>query len=395
MQLSVPTIQIVILANFAALAVVWLYVVRSYPNLDAAKFWQASMGLSAAGAATSLFRGIATPYLPVVIGNALMIFACCLAWGGVRRFYARPAPWLASALISIVAACLLAAFTFHDDINIRLAVLSIAEIVPLTMAMKDLRSATEPGKSPGADLAYLMLLCVVIAHVVRTISAFLGIGGQISLVDFNWFQAAGFLVLVFSGMMANFGFVLMAIDRLRAEVADLAMIDDLTGIANRRHFLACLSDACVQASNRNEPFSLLAIDLDGFKAINDGYGHSAGDECLRAFTRIARPLLRTCDLFARSGGDEFCVILPATTLNDAALIAHRLLEACRKADIQWNGQLMPITASIGIAEWSDKTANDPQMLITGADQALYIAKKQGRDRLSAYDNFVDRFYQAA
>ncbi|MFX6965338.1 GGDEF domain-containing protein, partial [Acinetobacter baumannii] len=82
----------------------------------------------------------------------------------------------------------------------------------------------------------------------------------------------------------NFGFLLMAIDRLRSEVADLALLDDLTGVANRRHLVQRLTEECARSERSHAPFTLLAIDLDGFKRINDTYGHAAGDACLQHFT---------------------------------------------------------------------------------------------------------------
>lgn len=133
MQLSVPTIQVVILANFSALAIVWFYVARSYPNLNAAKFWRASMCVAAAGAATASLRGIVHPLFPVILGNGLMILACCFAWAGIRQFYGRPAPMRLSVTITAVTAILLGIFTVvHDDINIRLAILAAGNGIPLS-----------------------------------------------------------------------------------------------------------------------------------------------------------------------------------------------------------------------------------------------------------------------
>lgn len=120
----------------------------------------------------------------------------------------------------------------------------------------------------------------------------------------------------------------MTIDRLRAEVADLAMFDDLTGAANRRQFLGRLNEECARSGRGGEAFALLMIDLDDFKEINDNHGHAAGDECLRVFTRAAGSRLRAGDLLARMGGDEFCVLLPATTLREGAMVARHILEAC-------------------------------------------------------------------
>ncbi len=354
------------------------------------------MYLAATGAATAAFRGIVHPLFPVIIGNSLMILACCFAWAGIRQFYGRPAPMRFSILLTAVTAILLGIFTVvDDDINIRLAILSVSNGIPLGLAVRELRSRPEPARSPGADLASLMLGCILVMHIIRSVCAFLGVGGQISFVDFNTFQAGAFLVLIFAGMMANFGFVLMAIDRLRAEVADLALVDDLTGLANRRHFMVRLSEECVRAERTCKPCTLLILDLDGFKAINDEYGHGAGDACLRDFARVTKSLLRDGDLFARTGGDEFCVILPSTEAREAAALARNVIAACRSTPVQWSGTAIQMTASIGAAEWSHHTAPDPEKLIATADQALYLAKKQGRDRIAIHEDANERSRQDA
>jgi diguanylate cyclase (GGDEF)-like protein len=206
------------------------------------------------------------------------------------------------------------------------------------------------------------------------------LGGNLSFLQFNGFQAAMVLALVFLSMVWNFGFLLMAIDRLRAEVAVLALVDDLTGIANRRHLLQRLAEECAVSQRTRAPFVLLAIDLDGFKDINDGFGHGAGDECLRLFTGAAQSRLRPGDMLARAGGDEFCIVLPATTLAEAASIARHLLETCRETFARWEGTAIPIAASVGVAQWSPMIGAYPERLIAAADQALYIAKKQGKNR---------------
>ena len=139
-------------------------------------------------------------------------------------------------------------------------------------------------------------------------------------------QSVLILVLMFLSMAWNFGFVLMAMDRLRNEVADLALLDDLTGVGNRRHLLQRLTEECARSERSGEPFSLLVIDLDGFKAINDTHGHAAGDACLQHFTLMAQTRLRPGDMLARTGGDEFCIVLPSSTLREGAMIARRILE---------------------------------------------------------------------
>jgi len=190
---------------------------------------------------------------------------------------------------------------------------------------------------------------------------------------------------VFLSMALNFGFLVMAIDRLRSEVADLALLDDLTGVSNRRHLAQRLSEECARSERSGDPFALLVIDLDGFKAINDTHGHAAGDACLQHFTLMAQTRLRPGDLLARTGGDEFCIVLPSSTAQEGALIARSVLEVCREDAVGCVGVDIPIAVSIGIAQWSREIGPFPDRLIAAADHALYAAKKRGKNCYAAYD----------
>ena len=193
------------------------------------------------------------------------------------------------------------------------------------------------------------------------------------------------LVLMFLSMSWNFGFLLMAIDRLRNEVADLALLDDLTGVGNRRHLLQRLTEECARSERSGQPFSLLVIDLDGFKAVNDTHGHAAGDACLVHFTLMAQTRLRPGDMLARTGGDEFCVVLPASTLREGAMIARRILDVCREDAEACVGAEIPIALSIGVAQWSREMGPFPDRLMAAADHALYAAKNDGKNRHAVYN----------
>src|SRR6202012_3089829 len=188
-------------------------------------------------------------------------------------------------------------------------------------------------------------------------------------------------------MFCNFDCLLMAIDRLRNEVADLALMDDLTGVGNRRQLLQRLTDECARSDRSDQPFALLVVDLDNFKTINDTHGHAAGDACLQHFTLMAQTRLRPGDMLARTGGDEFCVVLPASTLREGAMIARRIVDVCREDAEQCSGTGgdVPISVSIGVAQWTRETGAFPDRLIAAADHALYDAKKNGRNCHAVYD----------
>ena len=267
----------------------------------------------------------------------------------------------------------------------RIFIYSLAQSLPMAMTLKLLLSPISGRVNPGARLAGIVAILIIAIYVIRGVGALLHIGGEFSFMRFNPVQSALILLLVFLSMAWNFGFLLMAMDRLRNEVADLALLDDLTGVGNRRHLLQRLIEECASSERTSEPFALLVIDLDGFKEINDTHGHAAGDACLQHFTLMAQTRLRPGDMLARTGGDEFCIVLPSSTLREGAMIARRVLEVCREDAEQCIGDDIPISVSIGVAQWTREMGAFPDRLIAAADHALYDAKKDGRNCFATYD----------
>jgi diguanylate cyclase (GGDEF)-like protein len=385
-MLSVPTLWTVFVINFLALGLIWAYVARSYPKLEAARYWTASALTAATGAALGMLRFDVVSLLPLLAGGTVMIFAACLGAMGIRRFYDQPVTWRGTALITGLS-CAALTFTVYgyDSIPLRIAVYSIGQAVPMVLTLKLLLSRQNGRANPGARLAGIVSILIVLLYAFRAMASLLRIGGEFSYVQANPMQSVIVLALLFLSMSWNFGFLLMAIDRLRNEVADLALLDDLTGVGNRRHLLQRLTEECARSERNGEPFSLLVIDLDGFKLINDTHGHAAGDACLQHFTLMAQTRLRPGDMLARTGGDEFCVVLPASTLREGAMIARRILDVCRADAAACVGTDIPISLSIGVAQWTRETGPFPDRLMAAADHALYAAKKDGKDRHAVYD----------
>lgn len=385
-MLSVPTLWTVFITNFLALGLIWAYVMRSYPSFDAARFWTASAFTAAAGAALAMLRVMTDSLLPLLGAGTAMILALCLAAMGIQRFFDRPVAWRGTWLITGLSLAGLCFFMFgYDSAPARITVFTIAQILPLALAVKLLLTPHQGRVNPGARLAAIVAILIVAIYGVRLVAGLSNFGGGFTHMEFTQVQSAVILVLVFLSMALNFGFLLMAMDRLRNEVADLALLDDLTGVGNRRHLLQRLTEECARSERSGAPFALLVIDLDGFKSINDTHGHAAGDACLQHFTLMAQTRLRPGDLLARSGGDEFCIVLPSSTLREGAMIARRVLEVCRLDAEQCSGADIPIAVSIGVAQWGPEIGAFPDRLIAAADHALYDAKKGGRNCFATFD----------
>ncbi|MDY7115843.1 sensor domain-containing diguanylate cyclase [Halomonas sp. SSL-5] len=163
-----------------------------------------------------------------------------------------------------------------------------------------------------------------------------------------------------------------------ARLRRLSDTDDLTGVANRRRLMARLEEA-VSLSNRHAtPLSLLILDIDHFKAINDTHGHLQGDEVLRAVAHLCRATLREEDLVARMGGEEFALLLPLTPRHRALSLAERLCRIIEGHDFDVDSR---ITVSIGVAE--HRIGGSHLQLIERADRQLYAAKGEGRNQAMA------------
>jgi diguanylate cyclase (GGDEF)-like protein len=385
-MLSVPTLWTMFVVNFLAQGLFWGYVVRSYPRLEAARFWTGAAFAAAIGAVLAMLRFAVDSLLPLVAGGSIMIFAACLAAMGIKRFYDQPVSWRGAALITGLSCAGLTFFIVgYDSMPMRILVHSLGQALPLALTLKLLLSRQNAGKNPGARLAGIVAILIIAIYALRAGGSLLRAGEGFSYVEPNPLQSLLVLVMMFLSSVWNFGFLLMAIDRLRNEVAELALLDDLTGVGNRRHLLQRLTDECARSERSGEPFALLAIDLDGFKAVNDTHGHAAGDACLQHFTLMAQTRLRPGDMLARTGGDEFCIVLPASTLREGAMIARRILDVCRDDAEACVGADVPVAISIGVAQWTAETGAFPDRLIGAADRALYAAKNDGKNRYAVYD----------
>jgi diguanylate cyclase (GGDEF)-like protein len=168
------------------------------------------------------------------------------------------------------------------------------------------------------------------------------------------------------------------------QLEHLSITDPLTGVHNRLYFEHRLVGAWAQAMREGQPLSVLIIDLDHFKRINDTYGHPFGDRCLKAAAHALRASLhRASDVLARYGGEEFAVLLPASDAEAAQHVAQRLLESVAALALEHEGQRVVVTCSVGVCSLVPDARSNPSAVVSRADKALYAAKEQGRNRVVA------------
>ncbi len=169
-------------------------------------------------------------------------------------------------------------------------------------------------------------------------------------------------------------------DRINAQLRQLAITDDLTGIFNRRHFLERGNEEFERHKRYDHPLTLIIADLDLLKKINDSYGHHVGDLAIRQFADLVTREKRTTDIFGRLGGEEFGLVLPNTSLEDAKVAIHRIFNQRHRLVVRIADQDIRFSFTAGIAECRP-TDNSLDDLIRAADRALYRGKEKGRDRV--------------
>jgi diguanylate cyclase (GGDEF)-like protein len=180
--------------------------------------------------------------------------------------------------------------------------------------------------------------------------------------------------------LANQLGVAMANARAVRQLEEMATTDGLTGCLNKRAFLEQMEQKLMAAQRFGRKLSVIVTDLDHFKAVNDTYGHAAGDRVLKELGRVLTRVKRETDLVARFGGEEFCVLCEETDARGARLLAERVREELERAEVQTDLGPLRVTASLGVATFPDHASSAEQLFGQG-DKALYDAKKRGRNRV--------------
>ena len=171
-------------------------------------------------------------------------------------------------------------------------------------------------------------------------------------------------------------------------LSEVSSRDTLTGLYNRWYVIEKIDTELNRAIRHGSPMSLLMLDIDHFKRVNDTWGHSAGDEVLKGIGQLLRESCRVYDVPGRYGGEEFCIVLPETKLGNTSVVAERIRQRIEATELNCGGESIAVTASIGIAGMEEPGSQEilsPAALIDRADRALYSAKSHGRNRIEMWE----------
>ncbi len=365
---------------------VWAVAARLVPEQRASSLQFAAFGFTGA-AAMGLFslRGQAPDWLAVGLCDLLMVQALVHLRIASERFFRVPVNHAEhAAALGVTALVLL--FTGLDPqegLTLRIAgmsaVLSLVILRAVHVAQPRMRAEA------GFWLSWALHgpgLLLGLATLWRSCTALLGdpvAADLLSGLRSNQALALG-LIVVMAGVHFAYGGLLL--DRLMRRLRHLSRHDALTGLLNRRAMDERLAAEWQRHLRLHEPFALLLLDIDHFKRVNDRHGHAVGDHALKALAEVLRELLRPTDSAARVGGEEFLVMLPGVDAPRALAAAERLRQEIARVAVPGTepGHVLHLTVSIGVADAVPQDGSLAQLLLR-ADQALYRAKAEGRDRV--------------
>ncbi len=356
----------------AVMAIVLLFMRRYYPpSIRGVGAWATAPLLWLASTVLFGARGIIPDWLSLVLANQLLVLGTVTYYMGTRSFMGQPLTWGHWNWVMAGTTLVFIALTYWlPNYALRVGFFSIVMgAIYLAQMRFMLRYG---GRNFPVRLVEVVLALHMVVLATRLISILTGNAGA-DLMEPSLFQTLYIGAYVLTVLMLSIGAVLMATDRLRTELEHLATHDSLTQSLNRRALLQRCEDELERAQRYGNGPSIMMLDLDNFKAVNDTRGHQHGDAVLVHFAERTRQVLRRADRLGRYGGEEFLVLLPGADTEAAISVAQRI-HATLAA-----GHALDCKVSIGLTSWTGSHETLDAML-SRADAAMYRAKAQGRNQ---------------
>jgi diguanylate cyclase (GGDEF)-like protein len=358
---------------------------KTYPGFG---WWTVGITSFAFAFIFLLLRNIIPDIFSIVLANILQVLASLLFLEGTRLFRGKEVRKIFIVLVLIVYTIFQSYFTFVDNqLSIRIIVISFLLGTMFGLTGLELLLNVPP---------ILHFSYWITGSLFAVFSIFMFARGTLTIIfppsqDLlapGFLHSLTFIIAMLFGICWTIRFIILNGERLEDELKStqvqlqkMATTDFLTGIANYRLFLELGEREIQRALRYKNSLSMLMIDLDYFKKVNDNYGHAAGDKVLVAFAAICKKNLRDFDIFGRLGGEEFAIILPQTNLNEGKILAERLCAIIAQSDFDAGDKNLRITISIGVSEL---LAGEDKLdeVLKRADDAMYEANRNGRNQVS-------------
>ncbi len=348
-----------------------------------------TIGASVISSAYAFFalRGSIPDFISIFVASGLTLFSAAARTDALGKFTGESKQKILY-LLAIAGTAAIFIFTYlYPDIFIRLIIFSAFVVIILIFQMKMILKHFRSNKTLSAIFLALNLVSIT-ATVMRAIHITHSAQPQNVFAD-NTVNIIFFFNLIVYDSMSSVIFILMNSSRLTEELTAaqkllemLASTDHLTGLSNRRKFFEKANEEMERFRRSRTILSAAYIDIDNFKSLNDKFGHAAGDEVLRKVTDILKKGIRGIDTAGRVGGEEFCLLFPATSKEDSVMVMERLRRDVADIEFIFAGKTIKTSISAGVTEAGehDKTADN---LIMRADKLLLKAKQLGKNQVTS------------
>lgn len=313
-----------------------------------------------------------------IVGASIAILgAVVLLVQGTRQFFGERAVWVAESVAFVAICAALVCFTWvSPNVDARGVLMSLGLIYGrLAVGTLALRHASREGTRYACWLIAVAAGTGALVYVARIGAIVFGAAPSLSFVQPSPWNVALLGLAILTSPCVAIGMVMLAHDRLLGKMEKLATIDELTGALTRRAFIARAQVLLAQAREKGDPLSIAILDIDNFKAVNDGFGHAVGDRILTHVASVVTGQLRSCDLFGRLGGEEFAILFAYAQKHDAAALTNTLRLAVERSSAEG----VRCTLSAGVGKFVP--ADTLESAMVRADAALYVAKAAGRNRV--------------
>ncbi len=319
----------------------------------------------------------------LAVSSALLALSITLQGAALLAYEGRRLPaWVHTAAMAGVAVPF--ALIGTDAVNGVLFGGLVFGILLLGLAAIALQIHPAPsGRARARNLLVATFSVGALAFFMRGIAAMLSAEPLQAFIAPNMFQAAVFLGAAGCAIVSTFAFVMLHKERADGEAVRMATMDPLTGAYNRGTFHEIAERELSRARRAGQPLSIIIVDIDHFRPVNESYGNRTGDEVLQRIADLIRAALRKEDMLVRYGGEEFLVMLPEVPGPGAVVVAGRIRKSVEAEALQANGHSVPVTVSVGVSARMDEGPESIENLLARADEALALAKQRGRNRVVA------------